>query len=191
MLARASPEPEPESKISSLRDVPSSLRSEEPSLRSPRPDGEGAPPISEKPETIPQADTPPQQPKRRKQSASKADRGESDQALLDRITDLWNPWARAHGAPVVEELTDRRAVACRRRIDTLLQPAYIASRGYDTAEAAFAWILRKCDQSFFARGSPRKPLEFDQLMQESFIVRMAENAFEYKDQAKGNGRWAR
>jgi hypothetical protein len=101
------------------------------------------------------------------------ERAESDQALLDRITDRWNAWAQRHGSPQVAHLTDRRAVHCRRRIADLMQ------HGHETPEGAFDWLLRKCDTSFYARGSPRKPLEFDQLMREDFMARMVENAFEF------------
>lgn len=102
-------------------------------------------------------------------------KAESDLDLLDKVTDLWNAWAKRWGSPTVERLTDRRATHCRRRITDL--KAY----GHDSPEAAFEFLLSKCSASFYARGSPRKPLEFDQLMREDFMTRMLEGAFEYRE----------
>ena len=106
-------------------------------------------------------------------------RGESDLTLLDGVTDQWNEWARNKGSPQVARLTAKRAVHCRRRIEDLM--AY----GNATPEEAFGFLLSKCDQSFFARGSPRKPLEFNQLMSEDFMTRMLEGSFKYEDRKHG------
>ncbi len=111
-------------------------------------------------------------------------KAESDQSLLDRISDRWNAWASSHGSPRVERLTTRRGIQCRRRIADLMQ------HGHETPEAAFDWLLTKCNESFFARGSPSKPLEFDQLMREEFMTRMVENAFQFKPNSGGQRRWA-
>jgi len=103
-----------------------------------------------------------------------AEREASDMELLDEVTDLWNSWARQHHAPAVERLTKQRASKCRHRIEDLKK------YGYSTTADAFNFLLSKCNCSFFARGDPRKPLEFDQLMQEGFMTRMLEGAFEYR-----------
>ena len=109
---------------------------------------------------------------------------ESDERLLDEVTDLWNPWARAHGSPQVEELTKTRATHCRHRIADLMQ------RGYSTPTEAFRFLLGKCDESFFAHGAARTPLKFDQLMRESFMVQMIEGSFAY-NKPTGARQWAR
>ncbi len=102
-------------------------------------------------------------------------RQESDQAVLDRVTDVWNQWAAAHGSPQVRYLTGQRAAHCRRRL---------ADLKFDDGEApetAFGRLLSKCETSFFVRGSPRSPLKFDQLMQEGFLVKMMEGTFEWQN----------
>ncbi len=102
-------------------------------------------------------------------------RQESDQAVLDRVTDVWNQWAAAHGSPQVRYLTGQRAAHCRRRLtDLKLDDG-------EPPEAAFGRLLSKCETSFFVRGSPRSPLKFDQLMQEGFFVKMMEGTFEWQD----------
>lgn len=108
-----------------------------------------------------------------------APKRESAAELLDRVTDQWNAWAVRHGSPAVRNLTDKRAIHCRRRI------ADLKTLGYGEPEAAFASLLAKCSESFYARGSPRKPLEFDQLMREDFMTRMLEGAFEHREARKG------
>lgn len=102
-------------------------------------------------------------------------KAESDLDLLDKITDLWNAWARRHGSPQVQRLNDTRAKHCRRRI------ADLKAFGHDSPEAAFEFLLEKCSLSFYARGSPRKPLDFDQLMREDFMTKMLEGVYEYRE----------
>ncbi len=131
-------------------------------------------------EATPLVDDKPSTPPVRK----KIDRTESDQELLDRITDRWNAWATSHGSPLVVRLTAKRGAHCRRRIGDLMQ------FGHETPEAAFDWLLSKVDQSFFARGSPRKPLDFDQLMRDEFMTKMVEGSFEFKHISSGNRKWA-
>ena len=104
----------------------------------------------------------------------KAKRAESDQALLDRITDQWNAWASPRGLAQVEFLTGQRATHCRNRLKDL-EPRY------GPPEEAFAAVLRKCESSFFIRGSPRSPLKFNQLMQEKFMVELMEGAYEHHE----------
>ena len=104
---------------------------------------------------------------------------ESDLDLLDKITDLWNAWARRFGSPQVERLTPKRGMHCRRRLEDL--KAY----GHDAPEAAFSFLLEKCSLSFYARGSPRKPLDFDQLMREDFMTKMLEGVYEYREARRG------
>jgi uncharacterized protein YdaU (DUF1376 family) len=104
-----------------------------------------------------------------------AARQESDQAVLDRVTDVWNQWAAAHGSPQVRYLTGQRAAHCRRRL------ADLKLDDGEAPEAAFGRLLSKCETSFFVRGSPRSPLKFDQLMQEGFLVKMMEGTFEWQD----------
>jgi hypothetical protein len=111
----------------------------------------------------------------RKRKPTPAERSESDEALLDRISDLWNNWAVRHGSPSVRFLTISRGAHCRRRIADLVQ-----ATGFQ-AEQAFLALLAKCDESFFVKGAPRKPLGFDQLLQESFMVRMMEGEFAWKN----------
>lgn len=104
------------------------------------------------------------------------ERSQSDQALLDRITDRWNAWAKPRGLPAVALLTAQRSIHCRRRVADLQ-----ALTGDETPEAAFDKLLAKCDASFFIRGSPRSKLGFDQLMREGFMARMMENGFENQE----------
>lgn len=104
--------------------------------------------------------------------AKQAERAESDQKLLDGITDQWNQWASRHGCPQVRFLTGQRAIHCRRRIEDL--------RAVDPDPTqAFDAVLSKCEKSFFVRGSPRSPLKFNQLMKEGFLVQMMEGSFDY------------
>jgi hypothetical protein len=108
---------------------------------------------------------------------------ESDEKLLDGVSDIWNVWAAAHGSPQVEHLTGSRAIHCRRRIAELM------AHGYQTADEAFRFLLRHCDESFFVKGNPRKPLEFNQLLREDFVARMIEGSFKYQPQKQGRT-WA-
>lgn len=108
-------------------------------------------------------------------------RAESDQNLLDGISDIWNVWAASHGSPQVQHLTGNRAIHCRRRINELM------AHGYQTAEEAFRFLLSKCDESFFVKGNPRKKLEFKQLLSEEFVARMVEGSFKYNSQGYSNG----
>lgn len=110
----------------------------------------------------------------RKRKSTSVERSESDEALLDRISDLWNNWAVKHGSPMVRFLTASRGAHCRRRVADLVQATGLE------ADAAFQSLLAKCNESFFVKGAPRKPLGFDQLMQESFMVRMMENEFAWR-----------
>jgi hypothetical protein len=110
----------------------------------------------------------------RKRKTTPAERAEGDEALLDRISDLWNEWATRRSCPRVRFLTASRAAHCRRRIADL-----VSATGLD-ADAAFKALLAKCDESFLVKGTPRKPLAFDQLLQESFMVRMMEGEFIWK-----------
>lgn len=110
-------------------------------------------------------------------------KSESDERLLDRITDLWNAWAAPRGSPQIAHLTGQRAIHCRRRIAELMQ------HGHATPEAAFAWLLVFCDESFFVRGSPRRRLEFDQLLKEGFVARMIEGSFKFEP-PPGARKWA-
>lgn len=135
-------------------------------------------------EATPLVDGEPPTPIQRPYDRKKIERAESDQALLDRISDRWNAWAVLHGSPQVARLTAKRGAHCRKRIEDLMQ------FGHETPEAAFDWLLSKVDQSFFVRGSPRKPLEFDQLMKDEFMTRMVEGAFEFRSQHDGHRRWA-
>lgn len=111
--------------------------------------------------------------------AKRRQKSESDQHLLDRITDLWNAWAAHRGSPQVERLTVGRATHCRHIVADLMQ------HGYETPEVAFQWLLGICDESFFVKGAPRKRLEFDQLMRESFVARMVEGSFKFQPQPAG------
>ena len=109
-------------------------------------------------------------------------KAESDQAILDRITDVWNDWARRHSSPGVAFLTGLRAQHCRLRLADL-DPDHSCA-----PEDTFRKLLSKCETSFFVRGSPRSPLKFDQLLRESFMVQMMEGAFEYRP-ANGGSQW--
>jgi len=115
----------------------------------------------------------------------RAERRENDIALLDEITDIWNDWAKSRGSPLVVRLSDKRAVSCRKRI------ADLKELGFSTPQDAFRGILSKCEESFFVRGSPRKPLDFDQLMNEGFMTRMIEGSFRYEEKPEASRRWAR
>jgi uncharacterized protein YdaU (DUF1376 family) len=108
---------------------------------------------------------------------------ESDERLLDGVSDIWNSWAASHGCPQVAHLTGQRAIHCRRRIAELM------AHGYQTADEAFRFLLRHCDESFFVKGNPRKPLEFNQLLREDFVARMIEGSFKYQPQKQGRT-WA-
>ena len=113
----------------------------------------------------------------------KAAKVESDQKLLDRITDIWNAWAASHGSSQVRYLTGQRSIHCRRRINDLLCGAPI-----EEAEEAFSRLLSACEQSFFVRGNPRSPLKFDQLMNEGFMVKMMEGSFTHVPERKNTWR---
>lgn len=110
-------------------------------------------------------------------------RAESDLALLDRITDVWNPWAASHGLAQVQGLTDTRARACRQRL------AYLKDLGYPEPIEAFQFVLDTAEQSFFIRGEPRNPLTFDQLLRESFLTKLLEGAFTHVPTRRAE--WAR
>lgn len=139
---------------------------------------------------VPQSQSPREESASRSSSAEPEDarprrqRAESDRALLDRITDIWNEWAAPRGSPQIAHLTGQRAIHCRLRVGELME------HGHDTPEAAFRWLLGFCDESFFVKGAPRKRLEFDQLMRESFIARMIEGSFKFQPQQAGASRWA-
>jgi len=102
---------------------------------------------------------------------------ESDERLLDEVTDTWNAWAISHRCPQVKFLTKSRAMHCRQRLKDI-------ANGEEPA-VAFRKVLSKCETSFFVRGSPRSPLKFDQLMREGFLSQMLEGAFEYQ----GTSQW--
>ena len=114
----------------------------------------------------------------------RVERQQSDLALLDEITDIWNIWAKSKGSPTVARLTDERAKKCRKRIEDLKQ------LGFETPQEAFRGLLSKCETSFFVRGSPRSPLKFDQLMCEGFMTKMFEGNYEYRERNEVK-RWAR
>lgn len=105
-------------------------------------------------------------------------RAESDQALLDRITDMWNSWAVKNGSPQVKYLTGERAKHCRKRILDII------GNGTATPEEAFQSLLSRCYDSFFVKGKPRNPLKFDQLLREGFMVQMMEGQFAYQQRGK-------
>jgi hypothetical protein len=107
-------------------------------------------------------------------AAKKLFRAESDQALLDRITDVWNAWASKHGSPQVQRLSDMRAQHCRRRMAELVE--YYPDV---PIEKAFAKLLGVVEQSFFVQGSPRHPIRFDQLMREGFVANLVEGSYRY------------
>lgn len=113
----------------------------------------------------------------------KQSRKAADAELLDGISDIWNAFAHRHGCPTIRGLTDKRAVACRRRVEYL-----IGFTQADTPQDAFRILLERCARSFFVRGAPRKPLEFDQLLREEFVTRMLEGSFDYREQRKEFGR---
>lgn len=107
-------------------------------------------------------------------------KAESDQRLLDEVTDVWNVWAAKNGARQVKFLTGERAVKCRRRLADI-------TNGHGPI-AAFEELLVKCEQSFFVKGTPRSKLGFDQLLEERFFVKLMEDGFKYE--ARGNA-WQR
>ena len=109
--------------------------------------------------------------------SKKIQRLESDERLLDEVTDAWNVWAISHRCPQVKFLTKSRGMHCRQRLKDI-------ANGEEPA-VAFRKVLSKCETSFFVRGSPRSPLNFDQLMREGFLSQMLEGAFEYQ----GTNQW--
>jgi hypothetical protein len=115
-------------------------------------------------------------PKKAERKKRASERAETDNQLLDRITDQWNAWARAHGSRPIKVLTEKRGVHCRRRIAELME-----IEGSPTPEAAFAKALTYANESFFVKGSPRKPLGFDQLMREGFLANLIEGEFKYRN----------
>jgi hypothetical protein len=120
-------------------------------------------------------------PKKAERKTRASERAETDNQLLDRITDQWNAWARAHGSRPIKVLTEKRGIHCRRRIAELME-----IEGSPTPEAAFAKALTYANESFFVKGSPRKPLGFDQLMREGFLANLIEGEFVYRP-PKPNG----
>jgi hypothetical protein len=109
--------------------------------------------------------------------SKKIERTESDQKLLDAITDVWNAWAIGHHCPQVKFLTDERARRCRSRLRDI-------ANGEEPVPA-FRKVLSKCETSFFIRGSPRGPLTFDHLMREGFLSKMLEGGYEHE----GKNQW--
>jgi hypothetical protein len=110
---------------------------------------------------------------------------ESDATLLEKIIEIWNPWARAHGSPEVRVGTKTRGSHCRQRMKDLIDLEI-----GPTPEEAFEKLLATCGSSFLVKGdNVRKPLSFDQLMQEGFMARMLEGEFNHRPQKKGNGKW--
>jgi uncharacterized protein YdaU (DUF1376 family) len=124
-------------------------------------------------------------PPENKPESKKTARTASDLKLLDQISDIWNDWAVQHGSKPVRRLTDQRAIACRRRIADLME------FGHGTPEEAFRFLLNKCSQSFFAKGSPKAPLKFDQLMREGFMTDMIEGSFDFQPPKPQARQWAR
>lgn len=116
-----------------------------------------------------------EEPKTRK----KREQSESDLVLLDRISDIWNPWAAKRGLAQIQGLTGTRATACRRRLE------YLRQLGHPDPAEAFQFVLAKADQSFFIRGSPSSPLKFDQLLAERFLVQLLEGAYEHRGSRNG------
>lgn len=106
---------------------------------------------------------------------------ESDELLLDRITDIWNAWADRHGSPKVICLTAQRGIKCRRRIQDLMR------LGHTTPDDAFKFLLTKADESFFVLGNPSRPLAFDQLLTEGFMIKMIEDTYKHT----GRTQWRR
>jgi hypothetical protein len=111
-----------------------------------------------------------------KPPSKKTERVESDEELLDQVTDVWNAFARSHNCPQVKFLTKTRGQRCRARLKDV-------ANGEEPI-ATFRKVLSKCETSFFIRGSPRSRLKFDQLMREGFLVEMLEGAFEYEAQRR-------
>ena len=74
--------------------------------------------------------------------------GSDAEAVVDRITDAWNAWARAKGAIFMRWLSDARASRCVELIDRL-------GRLYPdkTPDEAFGYLLGACSQSFFVKGA--------------------------------------
>lgn len=94
--------------------------------------------------------------------------------VLDQIADVWNAFASNHRLPGVQKLTEERSKLLQKRLEDL--------RGFklgDEPVEAFQAALSICSRSFFIRGSPKTPLTFDQLMDESFFVKMLEGNFEF------------
>jgi hypothetical protein len=106
--------------------------------------------------------------------SKKLERVESDEMLLDQVTDVWNAFARSHNCPQVKFLTKARGQRCRARLKDL-------ANGEEPI-ATFRKVLSKCETSFFIRGSPRSPLKFDQLLRENFLVEMLEGDYEFREQ---------
>ena len=83
-------------------------------------------------------------------------------------------------------LSDDRSARCVKLIERLSQ-LYPGM----TPDEAFRCLLGACGQSFFVKAMGARPLEFDQLLDERFCVRMLEGAFRYSDGARrpfGEGR---
>jgi hypothetical protein len=108
--------------------------------------------------------------------SKKIERTESDQKLLDQVTDVWNAWASGHQCPQVKFLTDERGRRLRQRLRDI-------ANGEEPI-TVFRKVLSKCETSFFIRGSPRSRLKFDQLLREKFLVEMLEGDFEYEAQRR-------
>ena len=108
--------------------------------------------------------------------------GSDAEAVVDRITDAWNTWARGRGAIVMRWLSDARAGRCLKLIKWLSQ-----LHPDKTPDEAFRCLLGICDQSFFIKAKVAKPLEFGQLLDEEFLARMIEGAFRYTPRKDGSG----
>jgi uncharacterized protein YdaU (DUF1376 family) len=112
-------------------------------------------------------------------------RAEQDEDLLDKITDVWNPWAATHRARQVKALTEKRATLCRKAIGELMK-----LEGITDPFVAFSRLLDRCNESFFVLGDPDHPLTFNQLMGSDFMPRMLCGEFAYeKPNGKGRGKW--
>ena len=81
-------------------------------------------------------------------TSKKIQRLESDEKLLDQVTDAWNAWAVGHRCPQVKFLTKSRAQHCRQRLNDIANG--------EEAIGAFRKVLSKCETSFFIRGSPAR-----------------------------------
>ncbi len=106
----------------------------------------------------------------------------TDMQILDKITDIWNPWASVRGSPSVAMMTGQRAVHCRKRVEEMM--AFFST---DCPEEAFKKTLSVCEDSFFVKGTPRTKLKFDQLMQEGFVAKLLEGQF--KHEVQGQQQW--